>query len=325
MIIKQRMDTKDMLEYRKVIERKKDREEQVHGMSEKFFRLQRQCDTMDTIFDAIYVATLEEVAPQFIALTAGDFDWDSMKIAIPETTTTEAIADDTQVVIQYVEEDVAAPEKEVKTPKETLEANEEDFMMEIKKLLSRSITSNIPAAVNLYNERTGKNLLPADAYLEIKDALPDLRLIPIWDMAVATAFRTRGAVAAYAQVKKHLPNWGDTEIGRICCDAVLRSITNANTTPAAAIDLQKILDATLSREDLFDLKLDAENERILLAMKEFEDKANGVTETKLFRKFTEVEIRNGIGLIYSVMTPSKRVEFEKKNGRKPYVEKGYPA
>ena len=336
------MDTKDMLEYRKVLQQKCDKSLKTSGPQDsKYLRLQKQLDIMDMVFDTIFVATMNEVAPQFAALTGGDFDMPSLKLAIGEFSSAD-VKEDTQVALDFkaaaedvepIIEEVPVIVPEVSKPAEDMA----DYVEEIRKMLSRSFAKNIEPAIELYLKGTGKKILPADAWTEIKDMLPDNKLMPQWDIHIATQYRLHGPIAAFMAIKKWLPSWDAVEIGRIAEDTIKRMLKDTvRNTPTAITQLRMQVETvpTKDQKDAWSNNpqfqetikelLYAEHRMSIgdaikkaAGMKPAEKAAIIATAEKL------IIVKEAKRMI-ACMSPTIRTGMEKSYGRKPYVEKGYP-
>jgi hypothetical protein len=297
-ILDVRMDMYNMLEYRKVIQAKADK---AYGTSNMgiYSRLQKQLDIMDMTFDAIWIATMTDMAPQLIALTGRDFDIPSLKLILPQLAST-VIADDTQIQIQYVEETEIVEDTPVPPTS--------DFMKEVERLMSKDGMRNIPRAIKVYSAGIGKELYPADAYSEIKTAFPNIKPIQVWDAHIATQYRVNGPVAAYNAIKKWVPKLTDVEISRFCEDALKRTIVSPSTPFSTAKVIEELLTAGLDKGKMNLWKKKEESRNV------FES---------YYGKQDEKTLSHGLGRIIATMTPSIRVQIEQKHGRKPYMEQGY--
>jgi len=341
-MLKLSMDTKDMLEYRKVLQQKCDKAFKSSGpLDQKYLRLQKQLDIMDMVFDTIFVSTMNEVAPQFAVLTGGDFDIPSLKLAIGEFSSV-GLTDDTQVKIDFKadaeEVKSTATEAPVIVPEASNPAGDTaDYVEELRKLLSRNLAKNIEPAIELYLKGTGKNILPADAWTEIKDMLPDNKLIPQWDIHIATQYRLDGPIAAFIAIKKWLPTWDAVEIGRIAEDTIKRILKDTvRNTPTAITQLrmQMEIPPTKDQKDVW-----SHNQQFQEAIKEFLYAEHRMNIGEVIKKAAgkkaaekaaliataekEIVLKEAKRLI-ACMTPSIRTGMERSYGRKPYVEKGYP-
>jgi hypothetical protein len=315
-----RMDVKDMLNYRKVLESKRT-EAFDRGDTEKYARLSKQCDVMDMVFDTIYVATIEDQLPTFKALLGSDFDISSLKLALPEYKSAE-IVDDTQVEIEFVDEKPVV--EEVKTGKPKAKAKEipepQNYMDQIERLMSKNIADNILPAIKLYLENTGKELLPSDAYKEIKELLPNCRIPRVYDASLAYDFLHNGPLSVFSYVKKHMPELSETEVGRLVEMAVLNTITNEETPFTKAKELEDFLKSGFSRKQIKLWKEDPKKDEVVnLYVQKLS--AESLSTLKLSQ---EEWYDKQVGRIIAAMSPSLRNGMEKKNGRKPYVENGYP-
>jgi len=297
-LLQMRMDVKDLLEYRKQLETKRTKLEKT-GNLEKLARINKQCDVMDEVFEAVWAATMMEMVPEFRALTGGDFDIDTLKIALPQYASTN-ITETMPIEIRFEEAEIVEH-----TP---VQATSE-FMKEIEKMLSRSFTKTIEPAIKVYLSGTGKSLPAAEAWKEIKDLLTNNKLIPTWDQHIATQYRMYGPVAAYNAVKKHLPKWDVIEIGHLVEDALTRAIHGDKCTEREAKHLRAILDQKLTRVGVQMYKEDEESIRIAREI--------------LGQGTPQRTIEQQIGHIAYGLVPYNRELLEKKSPRKPYVEKGY--
>lgn len=296
------MDMNNMLEYRNILERKRDREFAMNGLCPSYRLAQRQCDVMDEVFGVVWMATMEEVVPNFRALTGKDFDSGSLKLALNEFNP-QSMAEDTQVVITFVPETM---EVEAAIPG----VNDTQWTEEIRAMLSKNFSKNIEPAIKLYLQGTGKDILPADAWVEIKDMLPDNKVLPGWDIYIATQYRQFGPIAAFMAIKKWLPTWNDVEIGRLIEDTMKRmSADTVRNTPAAISALRMLMEVPPTK-DMKDMW------------------AANPTNIELIKnafKLTDIaSIKNVAKKVIAVSVPSIRRTIEKQQGtRIPYVEKGY--
>ena len=330
---------KDMLEYRKILERKRDKLLTDFGDQDaRYQRIQRQCDIMDVVFDTVWVASVLEVAPQFAALTGRDFDLPSLTLAIGEFSSA-TIKDDTQVKIDFKAaavdteaEPVENKEVTTKTPEVSKPAEDvADFVVEIQKMLSKSFAKNIEPAIELYLKGTGKKILPADAWTEIKDLLTDNKLIKGWDIYVANQFRMANPLAAFLAIKKWVPTWNDVEIGRIAEDALKRVLADReHNTPSVIKQLEMMMEMepTKDQKDLWINNPQNKNAlEVLLHInnnypiaKSKAEKAELEAALNADKKAFEKAAKRMI----ACMNPNVRLGMEKSYGRIPYVEKGYP-
>jgi len=335
-MLKLSMDTKDMLEYRKVLQQKCDKSLKTSGPQDsKYLRLQKQLDIMDMVFDTIFVATMNEVAPQFAALTGGDFDMPSLKLAIGEFSSAD-VKEDTQVALDFkaaaedvepIIEEVPVIVPEVSKPAEDMA----DYVEEIRKMLSRSFAKNIEPAIELYLKGTGKKILPADAWTEIKDMLTGNKLIKGWDIYIANQFRMINPLAAFLSIKKWVPTWDDVEIGRIAEDALKRVLGDTeHNTPSVLRQLEMMIE-TEPTKDQKDLWINnPQNQNALGLMLRIEHNQvvpKSVAEKETAAKIALVEkkaLEKAAKRMIACMNPVVRRDMEKSYGRKPYVEKGYP-
>jgi hypothetical protein len=331
-MLKLSMDTKDMLEYRKVLQQKCDKAHK-EGKNELYLRLQKQLDIMDMVFDAVWISTINEVAPQFAALTAGDFDMPSLKIAIGEFSSV-GLKDNTQVKIDFKADAEAVEVEKVEVTTENSEASipagdTVNYVEEIRKLLSRNVSKNMEHAIELYLKGTGKDILPADAWTEIKDMLPDNKIIPVWDIHIATQYRINNPLAAFLTLKKWVPTWDDVEIGRIAEDSIKRTMKDlVRNTPQAIRQLEMMLEIEPTK-DQKDLWIHNPQNREFLEKLLHIDHNGPIAKTKAEKDAAIAAEKKTIEKVakrmIACMNPIVRAGMEKSYGRKPYVEKGYPA
>jgi hypothetical protein len=300
-MLKLDMDLKDILSYRDILKERIE-EARLSGKQRALNSLLNLKDTVDMVLDTAYFATLTGVAPEIAALTGADFSSEILRLAMPNKDLRELDAH-TQIEIKFDDAEVVVEEQANPSPEDP------EYIKTIKRLLSHSFTKNLHEAVALYIEGTGKDLLPADALTEIKDMLGYPRPFQTWDKHLAVQYRLVSPISAFGAVKKHVPTWSDTEISRICEDAIKRVIVSQETPFTEAKQLEDLISSGINKKQIQLWKQKPES--------------LSVYETYFGKQKDDSVMDKELGRIVAVMTPSVRVHMEKKSGRKPYVEKGY--
>ena len=307
------MDIKDVMKYRDQLEIRIAAETNTNKRN----KLIENKDVIDMVIDEAAFATLLAVAPEFKALTGRDFNTDILKLALPQA---RNVTDDTQIEIEYTTEEQPSKTKKIVVKKGDIPvATKANYMEVIQEMLSRKFTERMPDAIKLYIEHAGReNLMPADAWTEIRDMITDSPIMPTWDKHISVQCRAKGPVFAFKSVAKHVPEFGDTEISRIVEDSLKRTIADPKTEASVRSDLERILG---KRNDGLVSQLYKQDEDCIFAVKQM----LGFEATDILKPEDLKKVERTIGRIVTVMSPETRTLIERGQGRKPYVEKGYPA
>jgi hypothetical protein len=265
------------------------------GQQKKLDAVLLRMDSIKVMLDTALFNTFEEQAPA-LKINMDMFDMKALAKVLPGV--------NLKALPQTIEIDFRDSDSE-----EVQVLSESDLVNKLNELLSSSFVSKIQPAVDLYLKETGKEIMPADAWIQVKDLLKEHRLIPRWDLFIAGTLEKDGPLAAYAQIKKNLPHWGDGEIARILEDAVKRTCVHPKTALSQARELQEIISNPFPRAKI----------------KAWASAPNAI---EVISKY----VRPGAGqsvaaseasMIIAMMDPHKRDKIESGVGRKPYVEKGY--
>ena len=247
-------------------------------------------DSIKIMLDTALFNTVEERAPE-LKVNMDMFDMDALQKVLPGL--------NVKALPQVLEIDFS----EASSPED---ANT-NIQVEISKLLETNFVKKVQDAVSLYISKSGKNMMPADAWIEIKNMLSSHRLIPRWDQHIANTYEEKGPLAAYAQIKKNLPNWSDNEISRVMEDAIRRTIVNPNVGFTQAKILEDLISIPMKRESI---KMWSES-----------DIAKEVVSKYVRPNAPIGAIKSESARIIAMMDPHKREKMEKGLGRRAYVEK----
>ena len=253
----------------------------------------RKIDAAKIMLDTAFFNTVEE-NKEAIKIDLSMFDLAALGKVFPGL---NLKALDAQTAITFVEAE------EMSTPG----PQEPSWMQDIRKLLSRNITKSIDPCIDIYIKNGNPNILPANAWLKVKELLGEHRLIHVWDKHIATQYRMFGPIQAFQAVKKHLPTWDVTQIGCLVEDSLRRTATAEGITPKEAGEIKYLLEAPYSKE-YFEALRDEEKSKEIVR-----DILGDVSKEKMY---------GAIQRIYTAMTPEARPSLEKKK-RAPYVEKAY--
>lgn len=253
------------------------------GNQRKLDAVHLRIDSIKIMLDTALFNTVEEQAP-YLKINTDMFDMKALSKVLPGLNMSNLPR---ELEIDFSDSVVVVENKDPKS-----------FLAE---MLSTNFVKKIQEAVDGYLQVTGKEMMPADAWIEIKSLLQDHPLIPRWDLHIANTFEEKGPLAAFAQIKKNLPTWGTGEISRVMEDAVRRTIINPKTPFSKAKYLEELIANPFPRANLLAW---AGNVDCLTPVADY--------------------VRIGdANLITAMMDPHKRGKIEGGLGRKPYVEKGY--
>ena len=254
----------------------------------------RKIDAAKIILDTAFFNTVEE-NKEAIKIDLNMFDLAALGKVFPGL---DLKALPGQTVIEFVEGE------EMSTPG----SQEPSWMQEIRKMLSRNITKSINPCVDIYIKNGNPKISPADAWIKVKELLGENRLINIWDAHITTTYRLEGPIGAFNAVKKHLPTWDVTQIGKFVESSMRNTMSGKELTPLEAGKIKYLL------EDLY-------NEEYLETLKE-EARSKEIVKNILGENVSKERMYASIEKIYKAMLPETRPSLEKKK-KIAYVEKGY--